>query len=256
MAYIAPSITTSGATFANLQADGLSGVLEKLIAAQAATAAPTAAPTASAAGGGSSGGLLAAGTYLLKFTETNGLGETTASPELASAITVAAGNIPQVTFPSLQTGNVARDLYATPANGASGTEVLYATGITTTTYNMAAAAKTNSFAVPPPAVNTTGLSYTDANGRVLNTPLVLLRAAKDGNLDDVYRYAAQVVRTFLEGEPVPWLPLVQKFKHAHAAVAALNQVLTDVGTLLDANAGTLGIARTGIGAQKQVRTWR
>src|SRR5215472_4580417 len=110
MAYTSPNIIASGTTFAQHQAAGLSGHLERLIASQAATASPTAAATATATGGGSSGGSLAAGTYYFVFTESNGIGETLKSPQ-GSQLTVASGNIPQFTFPSLQTRNTARRLY-------------------------------------------------------------------------------------------------------------------------------------------------
>src|SRR5947209_6026650 len=117
MGYTSPNVIASGTTFAQFQAGGVSGHLERLIAAQAATLAPTAAPTAT--GGGSIGGLLAAGTYYLVFTESNGFGETTKSPESAQ-LTVGATNIPRVTFPSLKTGNLARRLYLGARNGPTG----------------------------------------------------------------------------------------------------------------------------------------
>ena len=103
MAYTSPSITPSGTTFAQFQAGGASGILERLIAANFAGTAAPGVPTISATGGGTTGGNLAAGTYYVKVTESNGLGETTASPEVS--VTIAAGNIPQVTFAALQAGN-------------------------------------------------------------------------------------------------------------------------------------------------------
>ncbi len=147
MAYISPSITPSGTTFAQFQMGGASRQLENLIAANLnGTAAPSSAPIVSVSG---SGGLLVSGTYYLKITETNGIGETTASPE-STQFTVTAGQVPTVTFPALQAGNTARNVYLTPAGGASGKEVLYATGITASTYNLTYAAPSNSYAVAPP----------------------------------------------------------------------------------------------------------
>ena len=139
----------------------------------AANSAPTSAPTATATGGGSTGGTLAAGTYYIVFTETNDLGETTASPE-SSQLTVSAGNIPRVTFPSLKTGNTARNLYLTAANGSTGTEVLYATGITTSTYDVATAAPVSS--VTPPVSNGTGLGNSGTAWQALMAGIMRLPA--------------------------------------------------------------------------------
>ena len=176
MAYISPSIAPSGTTFAQFQAGGASGQLERLIAANLSGTAAPSAPTLSSDGRRHSGGNLAAGTYYVKVTETNGIGETTASAE--ASVTIAAGNIPQVTFAALQTGNTARNVYV---GTASGGEVLYASGITAGTYNLSAAIPTNSYAVPVPTVNTTGLISTNAStGVVGNQKIAGLRAARRG----------------------------------------------------------------------------
>src|SRR5262249_54887733 len=152
--------------------------LERLIAANFPGTAAPGAPTLSATGGGTSGGNLPAGTYYVKVTETNGIGETTASPE--ASVAIAAGNIPQVTFAALQAGNSARNVYVGRASGA---EVLYASGITAGTFNLSAAIPTNSYAVPVPTVNTTGLTSTNAaNGVVANQKLASLRACEKGRL--------------------------------------------------------------------------
>lgn len=254
MGFTPPSITASGTTFAQFQAGGASGHLEKLIAAQAATAAPTAAPTATATGGGSSGGLLAAGAILLKFTETNGIGETTVSPESAT-LTVGAGNIPQVTFPTLKTGNTARNLYATAPNGTTGQEVLYASGITTTTFSMAIAAPSNSYAVAPPTTNSTSLIFTDSKGTINNMTLSLIRAAKDGNLQDVYRDLRTTIYGFNRGNPMASSAIIQKLRHIGTAFTMLATLCNEAGTLVDANAGTLTNGTTGIGNGDKKRVW-
>ena len=182
MAYTSPSIAPSGTTFAQFQAGGASGILERLIAANfAGTAAPGARRSRRRAAA-PRGGNLAAGTYYVKVTETNGIGETTASPEVS--VTIAAGNIPQVTFAALQAGNTARNVYV---GTASGTEVLYASGITAGTYNLSASIPTNSYAVPVPTVNTTGLTSTNAaTGVVANQKLAALRACEKGRLQGVW----------------------------------------------------------------------
>jgi len=255
MSYTAPSITASGTSFAQFQAGGASGHLELLIAAQAATLAPTVAHTWTAAGGGNSGGLLAAGTYYSVVTESNGFGETTAGPE-STQITVVTAHIPQITFQTLKTGNVSRNVYIGAVGGSSGGPyTLYASGITTATYNLSAAAPTNSYAVAPPTINTTGFTYADANGITHKKPLELLRGAKDGNLEDAYRFLRQVIEEFNSGQPMSFMAAIEKLRHAHVVFAALSTLCSEMGTLIDANAGTLGSAATGIGGRKGVRVW-
>jgi hypothetical protein len=256
MSYTAPSVTASGINFATWQSDGASGHLEALIAAQAATVAPTAAPTCSATGGGSSGGLLAAGTYYFVHTESNGFGETTASPQ-GTQLTVSAGDEPEWTFPSLKSGNVSRNLYLGAGGGSSGGPYyLYATGITTTTYVGATAVLTNSYGTTqPPTVNTTGLTYVDSNGMTHNRRLELLRAVKDGNFEKVYEFLRQVIYDFNHGNAMSFAGAVSRFRDAHIVFAMLSELCSEAGTLLDANAGTIGNSTNVIGNATVKRTW-
>jgi len=198
------------------------------------------------------GNTLAANTYYVVITETNGWGETTASPASASQVVSAAQKL-TVTFPTLKTGNTARNVYLGLASG--GPFALYATGITTATFDCTVAAPTNSYAVAPPSVTTTGLSWTDANGNVVNTPLKLLRAAKQGRLEDVFLYYAQVVRDFNQGNPLSFPAAVTKLRHCHVVSSVLATMCAEAGVLLDANPGTLATAATGIQGRKMVRTW-
>jgi hypothetical protein len=251
MSYIAPSVTASGTTFAQFQAGGASGHLELLIAAQAATAAPTVAATLAANG---SGNTLAANTYFVVFTETNGFGETTAAP-VSAGHAVTAGQQLVVTFPALQTGNTARNLYLGLSN--TGPYSLYASGIASSPYDATAAALANSFAVSPPTTNTTGLTSTNATtGVVENKALQLLRGAKDGNLEDAYAYLRNAIADFNRGEPITFNGELMKLRHAHVVFAMLDKLCTEMGTLIDANAGTLNYGMTnGIGNAKVKRTW-
>jgi hypothetical protein len=243
MAYISPSISASGTTFAQFQAGGASRHLENLIAANLnGTQAPSSAPTVSVSG---AGGLLAAGTYYLRITETNGLGETTASPESAQ-FTVTAGQIPTVTFPTLQAGNTARNVYLTPTGGASGSETLYADGIAAGTYSLSAVAPSNSFAVAPPTTNTTGLT---------NSKLQLLRYAKTGQFEKVWRFLHQVISVFNQGEPATFQDIVLKLRDAHFTFVLMNQLCAEAGALIDANPGHFTTTSTGIGGIKTQRTW-
>ena len=46
-----------------------------------------------------------------------------------------------------------------------------------------------------------------------------------------------------------------KLRHAHAVFAMLDTLCSEMGTLIDANAGTLGTTTNVIGNVKKVRTW-
>lgn len=226
--YTAPDILTSGAAWSDVKAGGLANIIEKVLAANAGTSNPTVAPTATATGGGSTGGSLAAGTYFLKFTEVNGVGETTAAPESAQ-LTVAATNQPQVTFPALQTGNTARNLYVTPVNGSSGTEVLYAENITTTTFVMTAAAPTST--ITPPTANTTGISQSETNR---------VRSFKAPNLCyNEFVKASQIIHSYISGDPSAQSAVLGKLNEASVAFHVIAQALDDIGNLISANPGTL-----------------
>jgi hypothetical protein len=251
MAYTSPSITPSGTTFAQFQGGGTSGQLERLITANLQGTAAPATPTLSATGGGTTGGNLAPGPYYVKVTETNGIGETTPSAEVS--VTIASGNIPQVTFAPLQAGNTARNVYVGTASGA---EVPYSSGITAGTYNFSAPIPINSYAVPVPTTNTTGLiSVTAATGVVGNQKLVGLRASEKGRLQGVWNNLSQVIDQFNRGEPVAFNNLTSKLRDAHTVFAMLSQLCSEMGTLIDANPGHFTNAPTGIGGQKTVRQW-
>ena len=243
MAYISPSITASGTTFAHFQTGGASRHLEDLIAANlTGTQAPSAAPTVSVSG---TGGLLAAGMYYLRITETNGIGETTTSPESAQ-FTVTPGQIPTVTFPTLQAGNTGRNVYLTPAGGAGGSEVLYADGITAGTYSLSTVAPSNSFAVAPPKTNTTGLT---------TAKLQLLRYARTGQFQKVWDILHQVISVFNQGEPATYRDIVVKLRDTHFIFVLMAQLCAEAGALIDANPGHFSTISTGIGGAKVRRTW-
>ncbi len=251
MAYTSPTIAPSGTTFAQFQAGGISGQLERLIAANfLGTAAPS-APTLSATGGGTTGGNLAAGTYYIKVTETNGIGETT--PSLEVSVTIASGNIPQVTFAVFQAGNTARNVYV---GTSSGGEILYASGVATGTFNLSTAIPTNSYAVTVPKVNTTGLTSTNtSSGVVGNQKIAGLRACERGRLQSVWANLAWLLSQFNRGEPTTFCDVVMKLRDAHTVFAILTQLCAEVGTLIDSNPGHFTNISTGIGGTKTVRQW-
>lgn len=228
MAYKAPVVRTSGASFANLQAYGLPGLIDLVTAANTALANPTTQATISATGGGASGGALAAGTYYLTYTFSNGIGETTAGTSRSAQLTVSAGNIPRVTLPSLPTGASGMKVYLTAADGASGTEVLYYAGATSTTLDLTSAGYDDS-SVSAPTTNTTAAT----------TIQVLTDAIKRGNVDKVYRGLDAIMNGFLHGDPGTYDTVRKALLERRAAVQVLVQALDDIMTLVDANRGTL-----------------
>lgn len=252
MAYTAPSITASSTTFAQFQQDGCTGHLAALVLAQAATLAPTVAPTVAVSG---SGGLLAAGTYFLAITETNGIGETTGK-ETAASFAVTTGQIPTVTFPTLKSGNVARNVYITAPSGASGTEKCYARGITAGTYALSAVAPSNAYASPLPAVNSTSLIFTDAKGLPVDASLELIRHLQTNQADRIWSY----LRSFISNFNNPLCPSSHasdelKLRHFHTCVAMLNQLCVEAGALIDANPGHFAVQQDGIGNARTIQVW-
>lgn len=254
MSYPTLALPASGTTFAQLLSGGIAGMIERLLAAiQAATptTAPTAAATLTATGGGSTGGLLAAGTYYAIFTEDNGIGETTTAPQSA-ILTVAAGNIPQATFPALQTGNTSRRLYLGGLNAATGPPYsLYATDITTTTYSLAKAAPAagagGSFAgVAPPAANGTGLSV---------NKISMIRSCERGNLQQNFNQWSNQVKRWSSGDPISPVEMLAKMRDAQIATAVIAQVFAEAIVLVDANPGSFTSVASLLNAPSMVRTW-
>ena len=159
---------------------------------------------------------------------------------------MSTGQVPTVTFPTLQAGNTGRNVYLTPAGGARGSEVLYADGITAGTFGLSAVAPSNSFAVAPPATNTTGLT---------TTKLQLLRYAKTGQFQKVWNFLHQVIAVFNQGEPATYQDVVMKLRDAHSIFVLMAQLCAEAGALIDANPGHFVRTSTGIGGAKTQRTW-
>ena len=128
--FVAPAIQPSGTTWAQFKTGGVGILLTNLAAANPPKAIP-ATPAAVTVSG--SGGLLPAGTYYCQYSFVDPFGETLAAGESVQ-FTVAAGQVPSVTLPALPAGVQAVNLYLTQPGGGPGTETLYATGVTTTTF--------------------------------------------------------------------------------------------------------------------------
>jgi hypothetical protein len=249
MSYTAPTVVASGTTFAQFQTGGASGHLEKLITAQGATLAPTVAATLSQSG---SGGTLPAATYYAVVTESNGFGETTAGPaSTGQAITLGQNLV--VTFQALKSGNTSRNTYV--GTNSAGPFTLAASGTTASSVTILAPLPSNSYAMNPPTVNTTGFTYTNAAGVTENKALELLRSAKDGNLETVYEYLRNTITDFNRGEAVSFSGVITKLRHAHVTFAMLSTLCSEMGTLVDANPGTIGKSVNQIGNIKTKRTW-
>jgi hypothetical protein len=231
--YLTPNLLASGNTWSNLQASGFVGALKAIIEANSTPIAPTlAAPTFAATGGGSTGGSLPAGTYFGVYTETNGIGETVKSSE-STQLTVAAGNIPRATFPALTSGLNGINFYLTPKNGASGTEVIYATGITTTTFDMSSASYAGS--ATPPTANTTALG--GGTLKLLNDLIGLGLGGNGPRL--LFLHLNDLFSNFLDGRPIAFDYERGELLQMAVAFKAILQAVEESATLINANAGTL-----------------
>ena len=151
---------------------------------------PLQAPSVNPTGGGSSGGSLAAGTYRVAYTWSNGTYETRRSP-FSAPFTVAAGDIPQVTIPiAIPAAATSFNIYITNNVGDAGSETLYKTGNTGTTANLSIA--TPAGPTPPPtnnglAVKFAGIAEASVNntGGADGTVLVLYSPVYGGILNQV-----------------------------------------------------------------------
>lgn len=239
--YVSPTIVASGTTFAQLQAGGLSAMVDKFIGTNVALSAK-AAPTVSATGGGASGGLLAAATYTFRFTEVTGFGEGPVSAT-SSATVVGATNIPRVTMAALSAGASSRNLYI--ATG--GAEVLYATGITTTTYDcaVAVASAADPAVTAPPTVDTSPATGAQE----------YLGQGRSKQFQRTWDAAARNLHNFLQGDPVN----LNEVKLRHAKFAAVLKTLVaamdEAGVLIAANHGTLTSVTNSAGNRVPRRTF-
>lgn len=242
MSYQPPVLPPSGTTFAQFQQGGISAMLDRLLGllqAAGATLAPTTAPTLSMAVASST---LPAATYFAVFTESNGIGETTASP-VSLGVAVTLGETLTLTFPALQSGNVSRSAYL----GTSGTGPfsLATRGITAGSVTYSAPLPVGGG--PPPGVNST-----DAISR---TKISNLRAAKTGNLQYVFKNLSTFAAEWNSGRPIASEDTGIKIADAHIVWLALAQICQEAGVLMDANPGTLTTKPTAINSNMPVRTW-
>ncbi len=231
--YKRPLPVTSGATFAQLQAGGLGGVLDLMIAANPALTPPTVAATVNT-GTASAVTTLPSGTYYVTYTWANDAGETTdgtAHAAESSVFTIVSSTTqPRVTIPALPTGATHANIYLTAANGAVTTEVLYASGIVATTYDLTGPTFGDSTRTVP-TTNTTAYSNTAVAS--------LIKSWSNGDDHKVFLRLAQHLDAFLRGDPMTLGQAWGDFHKAHVAIAALDKALDDIGVLIFANPGTI-----------------
>ena len=189
---------------------------------------------------------------VLAFTGITGSTFTIVSRPPASSVPPPATNttttnIPKITaFPSLQTGNIARNIYLTSARGVSGTEVLYYRESTATTFAFANPIAAANATATLPTVNTTGYTALDFQ---------LVRDAKNGKLDESFRRLRQLIADWSRGTPMAQSQTIANMKRLHNVFAVLNQLCTEIGVLVEANPGHLTSVTTGIGNAGSKRVW-
>jgi hypothetical protein len=194
----------------------------------------------------------ATNTEVLAFTGITGASYTitTAPPVSATpapTVNTTTTTIPKITaFPSLQPGNLARNIYISPAGGGPGSEVLYARETTASTFTFNLVPPASNYAAAPPTANTTGYNALDYQ---------LIRAAKDGNLEDIYRRLRQIVYDFNHGAPVGHANCLLSLKRVHNAFIVLAQLCSEMGALIEANPGHIKVTQNGIGDATTKRTW-
>jgi hypothetical protein len=240
---VAPAITTSGTTWAQLKTGGVELLLNNLVTANPALANPTVQATAasSVATGG-----LTAGTYYVSYSFVDAYGETLTGGESAQFTASGLTQLWTVTLPALPTYAKQINLYVTNANGASGTETLYATGITTTTFAMLPAQPTDQSTESAPSVNDTG-----AASHIYRLYALCTRSSTEL----IHERLVEDVSNLLSGYPIQLREVFRGPNSWWGIMATWTQVLKEVHTLVVANYpnATLSTGVTGIGFP--VRGW-
>lgn len=242
--YVSPKVRASGTTFAQLQAGGLAAAVDRLIAANTAIANPTTQATVNATGGGSTGGSLPEGTYYASYTWCNGFGETTAGTSESASFTISSANKPRITIPSLPTGVSHANIYLTAAGGASGTETLYMSGVTTTTYDFVDASGFDPLRTPPTS-NTTAASGLQTH----------LRELLKKNPERFFSKIQDHVRNFTSGRPLSLADAQQKHLQYTAVLKVYLTLMDEIGVLIAANPGTIQAATLGKQERHTVRAF-
>ena len=220
------AVQASTTTWAQAKAGNLRAHLDNLIVQNPAKANPTTLATV-VANQTTTGGLLPTGLYYVAYTFLDGWGETLMAGESTQFNVTTAGWIPRVTLPALPTGCVQINVYLTPAGGASGSEVLYADGITTTTFDLAYAFPVDTGSTPPQA-NTTGAAIHAKT----------LRAILSLNADEGLANLSRLASNLVDVAAIPWRDVVVSALRLATFTKAWSVAVEEFRTLLHANPPT------------------
>lgn len=230
---VATAIASSGTTWAQLKSGSIKTIMDNLVAANPAKANPTTTATVVATGGGASGGSLntsgSSQNFYFSYSFVDAFGETLIGGR-STVTAVGNTNIPRVTLPSLPTNVNSINLYVTPANAAAGTEYLYATGITSTTFDCSYALPTDSLPNQP-QVNDTGAAAHTAT----------LYSFFDPNGDIHLMKLIQFCTSYLQGDPMDRREHFLRSVKNEGIARCWLQLFTEFRTLMVANQGTVSV---------------
>jgi hypothetical protein len=92
-------------------------------------------------------------------------------------------------------------------------------------------------------------------GGTTPTRISLLRAAKQGNLQPVFKKLTTMAAEWNSGHPMPTANVATNLGDLHIVFMALAQCCQEAGVLMDANPGTLSKKATPLNVARDVRTW-
>jgi hypothetical protein len=231
--FVAPTIQPSGTTWAQFKTGGVGILLSNLAATNPPRANPTSQATVAVSG---TTGLLPTGTYCCRYSFVDPFGETLASGESAP-FNVTAGQVPTVTLPALPGGVQSINVYLTNPNGGAGTETLYATGVTTTTFACSYA--------PPPDQPSECMPENNSTGWPSTANLLATQANTELALESSIEKLSQV----LSGRPIQRRLIFRDTIRTLGIVAAWHQIWAEAATLIWANlpAASVGYITTPVG---------
>jgi len=96
-----------------------------------------------------------------------------------------------------------------------------------------------------------------ASNSVTGAALIATRAATTGNLQSTYNAAATSLDRWLRGDPMATNAIETALVNAQTAFMVIAEAFTEIGALVDANAGSLHPSTSGgVGTvSSTVRTW-
>ncbi len=222
-----PVITTSGTTWAQFKTGGLKYILDKLVATAGNTAKTDPSTTATGAVTTATGGL-AAGDYLVSYTFNDAYGETLVGGRSAAITVAGITELATITLPAKPTGVHSMNLYVTPPNGVAGTELLYATGITGTTFACTPTLAADAPGACLPLANTTGAAGCYQK----------IYALLNGNPEIAMNGIQEWYSEFLSGRPMQLRDQFRIANRHHGVILTWAQVLKEANVLMAANVGT------------------